>query len=577
MNLKQLKQASLYALFLVVINLLFLFIFGPKHTLVGLILGLGNIIFLKRDFTGRFMYRYVTFLAINLTLGLMSYCAHLNIYVGLLINFFAVFFTTFTYMNDFRQPTSFTFLMSYIFMYSVPLTHLELPTRLLAITLSITIIMFTQLLLNRNTFKHQSTDLIKTIITELNQQLENSLTKHYDHALSIHIHAKIRTLIILINERHPHTFKHHHTNEINVFHIALCLSKLNLMISNKEVAQQITPFHYEFFNHLQKQLSYLEQYFNKQISLTQLNVHLHDFIKKYEPSKLNDHLIDEVIYAVLIFSESLNPSPKNKDHIFEKIFKTIQVSSSFHLIETMKKHFNIKSLRLRYSIRLATAISVSIFLVSVFQIKYPHWVVISIYVVLQPYREDSVAKAKKRFIGVTAGAILYFVTFTIVKESIPKPFILFTVLTGYYYFTDYTKKAMMMTLVALTSISFVEKIGYLSVTRFILMFVGICLALLFNRYLLPYHKEDSTQELTTKYKKNTKLMQKELHALESNTSNIGHLLKYVMLQTLLEQKLIQDAHKQTVPQIEEMLYDQSMKLNEGNHKFLQYYYQNFYK
>lgn len=153
MDKKNLIQSFLKAVFLLLIQIFYMKVFGRNNMLIGLMLGIAAVVFLKRDFTGNLLYRTITFLTINLLLGIVAYLSNLNIYTGFVLNFIAIFATTYAYMNDFRQPTSYIFLMTYIFMWSVQITSSELQMRLLSITFGVLLIIFFQVLFNMKNLK----------------------------------------------------------------------------------------------------------------------------------------------------------------------------------------------------------------------------------------------------------------------------------------------------------------------------------------------------------------------------------------------------------------------------------------
>ncbi|MGL6106174.1 FUSC family protein [Romboutsia sp.] len=575
MNIKKLTKAFLYSLFIVLTQIVFSKLFGSKNALVGVILALGGIVFLKRDFTGRFWFRFLSFLGINISLGIISYIARINVYTGVILNLSTIFLITYTYMNNFRPPTSYTFLMSYIFMYTIPISINELPIRLLAIFSGVCIIMVLQLIFNKNKFKEKSDMMIENIIKEMQLEIEQVINENYDENVSIKIHGKIRNLIILIRERSHRKFKNN-KYELNKFNIAICLSRLNMIISCSANYNGDKERRNNFLKKLKSQLGNIEK-FNKGLeNIDYIEKDLIEFINGYSDKRKHSKIIDETIYALKIFIEGLNNSKEYQDSILEEVYTTINIPLSFNILESMRENFSFKSLRFRYSLRLSVAISLAILFISFLNLKHENWIILSIYVVLQPYSEDSITKAKERFLGVTVGVILYFITFYILKDHISKTIILLLAFTGYFYFVEYSKKVITLTIISLASISLVENIGILSFSRFFLVFTGICVALLFNKFLLPYNIEDSIRELKSKYKKCTKLILEELEQLKNGKGNISIIISNSIKRNQIENNLIKNENKINNNNIEKMIYQQSIKMSECEYEFLKSYYLNFY-
>ena len=65
---------------MIIIQIFYITIFGRHNIIIGIILGLAAVGFLKRDFTGQILYRTITFLIINLYLAIAAYFATTNIY-----------------------------------------------------------------------------------------------------------------------------------------------------------------------------------------------------------------------------------------------------------------------------------------------------------------------------------------------------------------------------------------------------------------------------------------------------------------------------------------------------------------
>lgn len=575
MDKKKLTRAFLYSLFIVINQLLYLRFFGSKNVLVGIMLALCGIVFLNRDFTGRLLFRFSSFLAINLTLGIVSYIAYTNVYLGLVLNFITIFVTTFIYMNDYRQPTSFIFLMIYIFMYTSPVALNELPTRLIVIVIGIVVLMALQLIFNRNKFKDKSNALIISAVLEMKDGVDNLINDKYDEDLSVSVHGKIRNLIILIRERSHKSFKNN-IYELNKFNIALCLSRLNMIISRTVNYSGDRTIKIKFLNNIKAILTSIQGYSMKENSLEDVKEQINNFISEYEDKVEKSKVIEETVYVFKIFILSINNSKEYRESVLSEIYTELNIPKENNLIEKIKESFNLDSLRARYSLKLAITMAVSIFVVSFLNLKHSSWVILSIYVVLQPYSEDSIKKAKERFSGVLFGVTIYFVIFSILKDSIPKTIVILIAFTLYFYYTEYNKKVIMTTIVSLSSISLVTGIGMLSFDRFVLVVLGICIALVFNKYLLPYDIEDSIKELKSKYIACTNLIVKELEDLKNGNGDLFKVIHSSMIKDHIESKLIQNENKVNNKEIEKLIFNESVIAGEGRYEFLKYYYLNFY-
>lgn len=537
-------------------------VFGRNNMLIGLMLGIAAVVFLKRDFTGNLLYRTITFLTINLLLGIVAYLSNLNIYTGFVLNFIAIFATTYAYMNDFRQPTSYIFLMTYIFMWSVQITSSELQMRLLSITFGVLLIIFFQVLFNMKKFKIKSDEMIKSIIKDINYQIDNLIKGNYDESISINTNQKIRNLIIFINERSHKKLKNT-KYELDKFNLGICLFRLNLIINHVYKSNINNSNQDEYLLDLKEQLKNLEMFNERLIDVNTISLTIEEFLKKYDKKRLKEKYIDESIYILKTFTERINNLPISDSKILNKLYTTVNVPTSFSLFENMIENFNLKSLRFKYSLRVSVALSISMFLVSLIGgLRHSAWIILSTYVILQPYQEDSLVKAKQRFLGVTIGAFIFFLVFSIVRDYVPISIILLISFTGYFYFREYKKKVIMTTIMSLSSISLVQNIESTSFNRFVFVSIGICIGLVFNKYFLPYNINDSINELKHKYKKITKEILKEIESITKGSGNLDKVVKLSMQKNQIENKLILNSNKVNQNNIEKFIYEQSIKMND---------------
>ncbi|MCR1875894.1 FUSC family protein [Paraclostridium bifermentans] len=537
-------------------------VFGRNNMLIGLMLGIAAVVFLKRDFTGNLLYRTITFLTINLLLGIVAYLSNLNIYTGFVLNFIAIFATTYAYMNDFRQPTSYIFLMTYIFMWSVQITSSELQMRLLSITFGVLLIIFFQVLFNMKKFKIKSDEMIKSIIKDINYQIDNLIKGNYDESISINTNQKIRNLIIFINERSHKKLKNT-KYELDKFNLGICLFRLNLIINHVYKSNINKSNQDEYLLDLKEQLKNLEMFNERLIDVNTISLTIEEFLKKYDKKRLKEKYIDESIYILKTFTERINNLPISDSKILNKLYTTVNVPASFSLFENMIENFNFKSLRFKYSLRVSVALSISMFLVSLIGgLRHSAWIILSTYVILQPYQEDSLVKAKQRFLGVTIGAFIFFLVFSIVRDYVPISIILLISFTGYFYFREYKKKVIMTTIMSLSSISLVQNIESTSFNRFAFVSIGIFIGLVFNKYFLPYNINDSINELKHKYKKITKEILKEIESITKGSGNLDKVVKLSMQKNQIENKLILNSNKINQNNIEKFIYEQSIKMND---------------
>lgn len=574
MDKQKAKKSLMKALFIVSMQIIYVKLFGYKNILVGMIMGMGTVSFLMRDLTGNLVYRGITFLILNTILGIFSFLSPINMWIGFIINFLTIFLTTYVYMNDFRSPTSYIFLMSYIFMWAIPISFKELPARLLALGFSIIPIILAQLIFNKNRFENDSKKIIEEIIKDINKQIDDIKNNTFEISENLEINKKIRSLLVLINEKSSNKFQNS-KYEMKQFNIAVYLDRINLIIGHVAKNKKDKKFKDEYLSDIKVQINNISLYNEDYSYIETINKNIDEFIKKYESISDKPIFISDSIHLLKVLKININNKEECKERNIYKIYKTVNVAHKFELIISMKENFNLNSLKMIYSLKLALSISLAMFLVQFLKIPYGRWIVITIYVIMQPYEEDTVIKAKKRLKGTFIGVILFFSIFSLIHDTIPKMIVLFIAFFYYFYFKEYDKKVMCMTTISLSSVSLVNYINIISIGRLMFIVVGVGFGLLINKYFLPYNITDSIEELKLKYKNNERKIQKELDKVLKGKGNLDKLIKLTLEESQIENKLIANNSRAKDEELEKIIYKHSIMMSDARFLLLRFYHEKY--
>lgn len=574
MDKQKAKQSLMKALFIVSMQIIYVKLFGYKNILVGMIMGMGTVSFLMRDLTGNLVYRGITFLILNIILGVFSFLSPINMWVGFIINFLTIFLTTYVYMNDFRSPTSYIFLMSYIFMWAIPVSFKELPARLAALSFSIVPIILAQLIFNKHRFENDSKKIIEEIIIDINKQIDDITNNTFEISENLKINKKIRNLLVLISEKSSNKFQNS-KYEMKQFNIAVYLDRINLIIGHVAKNKKDKKFKDEYLSDIKVQINNISLYNEDYSYIETINKNIDEFIKKYESISDKPIFISDSIHLLKVLKININNKEECKERNIYKIYKTVNVAHKFELIISMKENFNLNSLKMIYSLKLALSISLAMFLVQFLNIPYGRWIVITIYVIMQPYEEDTVIKAKKRLKGTFIGVILFFSIFSLIHDTIPKMIVLFIAFFYYFYFKEYDKKVMCMTTISLSSVSLVHYINIISIGRLMFIAIGVGFGLLINKYLLPYNITDSIEELKLKYKNNEIKIQKELDKVLKGKGNLDKLIKLTLEESQIENKLIANNSRAKDEELEKIIYKHSIMMSDARFLLLRFYHEKY--
>lgn len=519
MDKKSILISSSKAIFTVCMLILYKILFGPENISIGLMFAFSVIAFLKLDLSLYPLYRGTVFVALSFFLLVMSFLAGLNPFLGLIINIFTIFIVSYLYMKESKNMVSYLFLFIYIYMVSINVPVNLLPKRFLSLMFGVLVIIVSQLLFNKNKFSKKSSKLLLDGLLSIKEEINNLLENNRKFNTSI-LNNKMRELLNLINEQNSSIFfstilfKHYFNIAISLERLAITIDKINLLDD--------LNIRCSFLNDLNLEISNLINIISKK------NHDTIGFSLKYKDNFKKYPLLKEC-------SDLLNIL--NTNFLFLNDYKH-KIKITLKDIKLKKKNININSLDCNFSIKVALAVSIPLFFIELFSIPNGKWIIITIYVLLQPLSDDTIIKTKKRIKGTVIAVSLFILIFGILSINIPETLFLFVVLFFYFYAKDYYIKVIFTSLLALSVNLSNFSLEFLSTTRFTFIIVGSIIALLVNKYLLPYTKVHHTNSLKDKYLILSNSLTKELCNLVDGNINEDKLIKLALHSNLIESKLL---------------------------------------
>ncbi|MFS0784673.1 hypothetical protein [Bacillus sp. 1P06AnD] len=125
-------------------------LFGKENTLIGVTTVIALLMYLERDLTVHPWKSLLGLLSINVSQGIMGYVSTLGLWIGIPMNFLAMFIVGYFFSYNLKKPLYVAFGLQYLFILTTPVVLGELPNRLLSLTVGALIILGTQLFANRN-------------------------------------------------------------------------------------------------------------------------------------------------------------------------------------------------------------------------------------------------------------------------------------------------------------------------------------------------------------------------------------------------------------------------------------------
>ena len=257
-----------------------------------------------------------------------------------------------------------------------------------------------------------------------------------------------------------------------------------------------------------------------------------------KPSTINNWTEKE--YAFLgECTELIRLLEKNINNLYEynKKKSRKRIKLKFNLKELLigNSSLKMKHLRVAYSLKLAIAVSLIMFIVDLFKIHQGRWIVTSVYVVIQPYEEETLTKAIKRFKGTIIGVIIYISIFTFFPHIIP-----LELLFLYFVQKDYEKKVVCTALMTLSFGLSRSTVGYLAFYRFLFVIIGIVIALGINKLIFPQSIKNSIYDLKERYLELTNKLLYELKSILYEEKYNENTVKLLLDCNLIESKLMEN-------------------------------------
>src|SRR5699024_5680750 len=223
-------------------------------------------------------------------------------------------------------------------------------------------------------------------------------------------------------------------------------------------------------------------------------------LKKYKNVHTNSPLVLSILNNIdflndnIVELETVNKKPANL------INKIRQIPEKFKLHKLNEIPSHTKSLKLSYALRMALGISISGFIIDVFDINQGRWLMFTFLSVVIPIYEQSHQKMRDRIFATLIGVILVTIVFSIFQTDIARSIVL--MLGGYlmFYAKTYRFNMILVTFSAIGAADLMTETNeLLTVNRLFLVGAGVILALIINKFVFPYTLNDADRGLKNMY------------------------------------------------------------------------------
>lgn len=496
-------------------------IFGEANTLVGVGIATIALVLVERDLTIHPVLNTLKLLAINLTLGIFAYISHGNMWIGILLNFIALFFIGYVFSYNLRKSIVLPFGLTYLFMLYMPVEGVDAMNRIYALIIGTFLIMLLQFVFNKNRYSKVGIKSTENIYKSILTKIEDIKNDRETIEIDTKIQASIKAVKKVILDKRAKDFYLTKSGD-SLTDVIWSLERISILLDEFKVESKHSDY-VKFLDTLHLKLSNLLTSKTNKYSLKTM----------FGESTLNKKYTDE-------FDELIGKLNNDMENVLiwderglELAKLDVKIPRHFKKLINHKRDFGLKSLRFSFGLRLAVSVTLVVFITEWFNLKEGRWMAYTVFSLIQPYYENCKTKAKERVQGTLIGAVIVLIAFSIIKDTGGRFVVI--MLAGYLnpFFTNYRDIAITITVSAIASAALAGGTTKYVLARVAFVLIGTGVALLANRVILPFKIEDGKRTIVDIYDYIARQMLRDIKSMESENS----VKSLFLLPSLIEDRM----------------------------------------
>jgi hypothetical protein len=531
-KMKNIMSKTLIFIGIIPTVIIFKYMFGNENMFVGFTTFMAAVMLMGNDYTANPIKNTIRFILIELFMGLSAYICTFSPHLTLIFTFFTVFFIAYIFTYDTSKPIHMPFILTYLFMIYFPVKQSGIPHRVEALIVAGMLIMFIQMIVNKNKFWNKSKISICNNIDLFINQIDSLLSKESIDSLKENSNKLNKQLISLSQNLYSRKEKTFLISDKSRLYLCVVqtLEGANIILEKAiEDKENLGSYSY-VLEKLKLQFSDILKFMNEEIIAEELKNKINDFIYEGDDFCYSHYIEYELKQNMTLLRDMLSTLENGGLSYSDKKYG---ISDKIKEAEVIKKRFNRNSLRFTFAFRIALLVSLGAFVVDYFNLYKGRWMVFTLASVSQPYIESSESKMLNRIKGSLIGVLIFEIVFHVVPIEEIRMFIAFT--CGYisFYFKDYSKKMTYITVFALSIGATNNDFNILSFDRIKFILIGCIIAFIANRIIFPYKIKDVTKKLVdTSVKLNDNIA--------NSLINFSNLDKHNLKEVVLTNKLTND-------------------------------------
>lgn len=466
-------------------------LFGDANILIGVSTVTAMLMLLERDLTSHPFANTMTFVLLNLFIGVAAFLTGFNVWLAVPINFLVMFVISYSLLFNLKNPLYLPFSLQYLFLLSVPVGIDQLPLRLASLLVGALAIMGLQLVVNKNKITKSGDKKIQAICSGLIEKTKLLQEGAPHDALDAQIATDISGLRSIIYDKREENYYLTEEGRLKL-NVSASLEKINLFLDEVSKEEEHLPI----FRDVIDCLTAVSESLEKNGSIKGLEEASKNLLSKYKDELADSLLVLRMLHTIdylLANLVELKGLGKKDGNVIKKLER---IPNKFRKLRMSEKPSHTNSIKLSYAVRMAVAISVSGWIVDFFDIHEGRWMMFTVLSVIIPLYEQSTKKMRDRLFATAVGAILVAGLFFIFEGSTARTILLMT--AGYLmsYVKVYRYSTILVTFSAIGAAALLtDATEILTLSRIALVAGGVVLALLINKFILPYKLEDANRDL----------------------------------------------------------------------------------
>ena len=490
MSKKLVISQTILFIFIIAFVLVFKSIFGAENTLVGVATITAMLMLLQKDLTLSPIKNTLLLVLLNLLIGAGATIADKNMWVAIPVNLVITFILTYTLSYNLAKPVYLPFSLEYLFLLTNPVSNDKLGMRFLSLIVGAVMIMVIQLVVNRNNVSKRGNKLLIKACDDMIEKLKKQSLGTKDVNIDSSIEGSLSAFRQVIYNKREQQFYLTEESRIKL-NIAVALEKMSSLLDELDYKNDK-----DTILSIEKSLEKIKGYLNDESTIDEKEINA---IKNYDGRDIKDITALKVLNNMSFICDALYEIKKLDKNNYNLVNKIHDIPEGFKLKHRIAANYHARSAKFSYAVRFSIGMALSLFIMDYLHIVEARWIAFTVQALVTPIYETSKTKTKDRLFATVCGVIIVEILFHIFKDTTSRSLIL--MLSGYIsgYIKPYRYNAICITISAIGSAALLTDTTTISFYRLLFVVVGTILALLINKFILPYDIKKDNKVLKLMY------------------------------------------------------------------------------